>query len=214
MQGTHLLTRASRTHLDAIEITKALGHQYLWIDAICIIQDDDEDWARESGNMGTIYRDAALTIAAAQSPDADGGILLDRPTLLTKVYGMTITSRDPNSDQTRHSVLCHSPVLDHKKWSNGFGKQAHKIDPEILTDLALEDRAWCLQERVLSTRIVHFARDEFFWECEEEDLLSEGSAAGAFGHGEGAAEGANGVWGVPRRLVAGESADAVALECR
>ncbi|KAK5656008.1 hypothetical protein OQA88_5146 [Cercophora sp. LCS_1] len=155
----------SQTHLDAIEITKALGYQYLWIDAICIIQDDDEDWAGESANMGTIYRDSALTIAAAQSPDADGGILLDRPNLLTKVYGMKITSTHPNGDETTHDVLCRSPVLDHKKWSNGFGKQAHKIKPEILTDLALEDRAWCLQERVLSTRIVHFARDEFFWEC-------------------------------------------------
>jgi hypothetical protein len=156
----------SQTHLDAIEITKALGYRYLWIDAICIIQDDSEVWPRESANMGTIYRDSVLTVAAAQSPDAEGGILLDRPELLTKVYGMAITSTDPDGSETgTHNVLCRSPVLDHKKWSNGFEQQAHKTKPAILTDLALEDRAWCLRERVLSTRIVHFARDEFFWDC-------------------------------------------------
>lgn len=50
---------------DATIITRKLGYRYLWIDSLCIIQDSPSDWEAESQNMGNIYTNAALTLAAA-----------------------------------------------------------------------------------------------------------------------------------------------------
>jgi hypothetical protein len=69
-----------RTLRDAVLITRELGFQYLWVDALCILQGDSpaavEDWERESATMESIYGRAVITIVAAWSPDCNGGILL------------------------------------------------------------------------------------------------------------------------------------------
>ena len=64
-----------KTFQDAIIVTHFLGFQYLWIDSLCIIQDDLNDWAEESAKMSTIYADATLTIAASAAPDDTHGFL-------------------------------------------------------------------------------------------------------------------------------------------
>lgn len=58
---------------DSIVITASLGIPYIWIDALCIIQDDTSDWATESAKMGGIYHGSLVTIAAAESSDSHGG---------------------------------------------------------------------------------------------------------------------------------------------
>lgn len=71
---------------DAISVTRRLGIQYLWIDSlyvttyscqflrthllICILQDNKDDWASESGRMGLIYAQSTCTIAATASKTA------------------------------------------------------------------------------------------------------------------------------------------------
>lgn len=50
---------------EAIELTYTLGYRYLWIDSLCIVQDDRDDWARESGKMCDVYGNSTLTIFAA-----------------------------------------------------------------------------------------------------------------------------------------------------
>ncbi|KAF2817515.1 uncharacterized protein BDZ99DRAFT_360764, partial [Mytilinidion resinicola] len=52
---------------DAVQVSRALSVDYLWINAICIIQDDFEDWSKEASRMGTIYKHAYFTIAATDS---------------------------------------------------------------------------------------------------------------------------------------------------
>jgi hypothetical protein len=52
--------RLSKTFRDAILVTRELGLQYLWIDSLCIIQDDANDWAIESAKMANVYGDAHL----------------------------------------------------------------------------------------------------------------------------------------------------------
>lgn len=81
-----------KTFRDAITITRELGIKYLWIDSLCIIQDSAEDWARESAQMGKIYRDAAITIFAEHSDSDDGGCFTSRS-------GAT-------------SALCRTPMFD------------------------------------------------------------------------------------------------------
>lgn len=64
-----------KTIRDAIYATRRLGIRYLWVDALCIIQDDEQDWANEAARMGDIYMNALCTIAAHAADHADCGFL-------------------------------------------------------------------------------------------------------------------------------------------
>jgi hypothetical protein len=61
------LENLPQTIRDAIEVTKKLGFRYLWVDALCILQDDQKDKRLEIEAMGNIYRNATLTVAASDS---------------------------------------------------------------------------------------------------------------------------------------------------
>ena len=63
---------------EAVITTRRLGYEYIWIDALCIIQDSVEDWERESAEMGSIYQNSSVTIAATSSADADSQFLNER----------------------------------------------------------------------------------------------------------------------------------------
>ncbi|EOD48501.1 putative heterokaryon incompatibility protein [Neofusicoccum parvum UCRNP2] len=60
---------------DAIRVTRALGFRYLWIDAFCIIQDDQADWEREFPRIADAYNNAYLTIAPPRSTSSHEGFL-------------------------------------------------------------------------------------------------------------------------------------------
>ncbi|RWA12245.1 hypothetical protein EKO27_g2852 [Xylaria grammica] len=63
---------------DAVSVTRKLGIRYLWVDAICIIQDSHSDWSVEACDMARIYRNALLTIAAAVSAEHSDGFFTER----------------------------------------------------------------------------------------------------------------------------------------
>ncbi|KAF0319220.1 heterokaryon incompatibility protein [Colletotrichum asianum] len=65
----------TKTHQEAIHFTRALGLEYIWIDALCIIQGDEKDWAFESKRMEQVYCNSTLTIVAARSSDACLGFI-------------------------------------------------------------------------------------------------------------------------------------------
>lgn len=69
----------SKSIRDAIVITCDLGFRYLWVGALCIVQDDVDDKISEINNMGLVYRKATLTIAVAYSDSASEGFLTDWP---------------------------------------------------------------------------------------------------------------------------------------
>lgn len=68
------IKRLPRTIQDGICVTRDLGFKYLWIDALCIIQDDQEDQADEVARMGYIYSNATLTIIAACGSSVYSGL--------------------------------------------------------------------------------------------------------------------------------------------
>ncbi|KAF4628642.1 hypothetical protein G7Y89_g9504 [Cudoniella acicularis] len=68
------LVRLPETIRDAVYVTRNLGIRYLWVDALCIIQDDPNDWAQETGIMGNIYKNAVVTVIAEASPDSNARI--------------------------------------------------------------------------------------------------------------------------------------------
>ncbi|KAJ0273321.1 hypothetical protein COL940_009948 [Colletotrichum noveboracense] len=67
---------------DAVKVTRKLGFKYLWVDAFCIIQDCDRDKEKEVGRMATIYKNAAITIAAGTAERASDGFLGQRSTYI------------------------------------------------------------------------------------------------------------------------------------
>jgi hypothetical protein len=68
----------TKTMQDSVTITRKLGVRYLWIDAICIIQDSHSDWSIEACDMANIYRNALLTIAAASAAKHSEGCFSSR----------------------------------------------------------------------------------------------------------------------------------------
>jgi hypothetical protein len=73
-----LISDLPRTFREAIEITRRLKVQYLWIDSLCIVQDSTEDWQRESLQMENVYTHSHLNIAATASETGGGGLFRSR----------------------------------------------------------------------------------------------------------------------------------------
>lgn len=140
----------SKTFQDAIRTCRELNIRYLWIDSLCIIQDDKDDWASESQQMCDIYRLAHITISAAHASGGDAGCFVERDGLvylpfvlqLTKKYGV-----DP-----KRTLFTPLP-------------RAQPSVPVDKTEPPLYGRAWVLQEQILSTRMLCYEADQMRWEC-------------------------------------------------
>ncbi|KFA76717.1 hypothetical protein S40288_09390 [Stachybotrys chartarum IBT 40288] len=84
-----------KTFQDAIVVTQNLGARYLWIDSLCIIQDDEQDWQHEAAMMVDVYRNAICNLTAASSRDSSGGLCLDHDIHFTQpVKAWFKTSRE------------------------------------------------------------------------------------------------------------------------
>lgn len=62
------------TLIDAIHLTREIGERYLWIDSLCLVQDDYKDLAKSTDNMGHIYNQSMLTVVARSGVDAYSGL--------------------------------------------------------------------------------------------------------------------------------------------
>ena len=138
----HQLTRVFQ---DAVRITRHLGIRFLWIDALCIIQDSKADWANESAKMYSIYQRATLTVASSSSPDGD------TPFLRKRSADALVGARIPwhtRSDGLKGTLSLRLSPHDARS------PLEHLEEP-------LESRAWCLQERALSPCKIFFDKDRF-----------------------------------------------------
>lgn len=143
-----------KTYQQAIDLTRVLGFNYIWIDSLCIIQGSTEDFAAQTSMMGDIYKNAFLVISAASGHDTESGFLA-----LKKHGSQIITIPDHKrgpEDLDRVYVRPWISVMQQSLWGNYHASL--DTDP-VFT------RAWCLQERLLATRIIHFTSNEMLWEC-------------------------------------------------
>ncbi|KAH6976664.1 hypothetical protein EDB80DRAFT_692697 [Ilyonectria destructans] len=118
------------TFQDAVRVTRLLGKQYLWIDALCIIQGPDGDWNSEARTMEDVFAGAYCTIAASSARGWGDGFL--KPNLDSSGIGMPGIPSTPTCACDFDKDVGEGPLLK---------------------------RAWVLQERVLSRRITHFCCD-------------------------------------------------------
>ncbi|KAF1829228.1 HET-domain-containing protein, partial [Decorospora gaudefroyi] len=115
-----------QTLQDALVVARGLGLEYIWIDSLCILQDNHEDWASEASKMAAIYSNAHVVLAATFAKDCAEGFLR------------------PDS---------------HACWA-----------PGARTPWAIFTRGWCMQERFLARRILHFFPNEMQFECQSERI--------------------------------------------
>jgi hypothetical protein len=131
-----------KTFQHAMTTTLKLGISYIWIDSLCIIQDDSIDWEDQSKQMAAIYRNGHFTIAASRATGSTGGCFSQPEDRYRR--DKIIANRE---DGTTFPLWIRRPI-DHNTWP-------------------LLKRGWVFQERLLSRRIIHFANEEVVWECME-----------------------------------------------
>ncbi|KAL7621895.1 hypothetical protein AAE478_007395 [Parahypoxylon ruwenzoriense] len=131
---------------DAIHITRALGIRYIWIDALCILQDSAQDWAQEASRMHEVYKGAVVTIAAACASKTSDGIFRER-----------LAPTHPRC------------WLD---WRNGddaaskvFLRPGSELWDERMHQSILHTRGWVLQETLLAPRTLWFGQQQLCFEC-------------------------------------------------
>jgi hypothetical protein len=136
-----------KTFQEAIIITHELGLQYIWIDSLCIIQDDDSDWEKESMRMQTIYGRSKVTIAAVGSKDGNGGCFVQDNSTFQFTHGTPGLAR-PFAIRVcpSHNGYDHYPTLGAKQ-------------------MPLFSRAWSFQEELLSPRVLYYGPEEVVFQC-------------------------------------------------
>lgn len=137
------LDNLPKTFQDAVELTKSIGLRYVWIDSLCIIQDDIHDWEKEAAKMAHVYRNAYCTVAATGSKSDQEGIFLQRPR--QDVFKLAYNAANTYIAATYNEDDVAAMLELHKS--------------------PLSTRAWTMQERLLSRRIIHFTDTRVIWEC-------------------------------------------------
>jgi hypothetical protein len=127
---------------DAVICTRALGIRYLWVDALCIIQDSKEDWEGEAARMEDVFSGAYCILAASRAPDSEAGFLRPRPDRRYATF---------KSGLNDSYYVCES--------IDDFQRDIIQGD--------LNSRAWVLQERALARRTIYFAEKQTYFECGE-----------------------------------------------
>lgn len=162
---------------DAIIIIRALGISYLWIDALCIIQNSFGDWRREAPRMKEVYSGADVVIAAACAAELNAGIFRTRPAedSIELQWGCEARSDEapvlqagdePKQEEVQNQTIClrrnHIPGVEE---TMGI-RCSHWAS-----------RGWTMQEDFMATRLLVFQDQTVTWEClskaEKEDGTDE-----------------------------------------
>ena len=142
---------------DAIAVTRELGYQYIWIDALCIIQDSPLDWETESIKMGAIYSNSMCCIAATSARSCQDGLGKARNALQVTPCIVEWPDESAPKDGLESRKTCQVKIwpLERQQISRYRGENRGPLDR----------RAWTLQEHISSSRIIQFAKREIYWSC-------------------------------------------------
>ncbi|KAK2770049.1 het domain protein [Colletotrichum kahawae] len=163
-----------KTFRDAIRVTRSLGIPFLWIDSLCIIQDDPDKWQREASRMKHVYSGSVLTISASCGRDSSSGFL---PEDDVEIEGINpIPGLEQDVTVKASPLITNNEHLGHFSFdyrNHRVGRQQGvmvrlQTDPTTrqLEEAHLSTRGWACQEEILSRRILHCLDSEIVWKCE------------------------------------------------
>ena len=140
---------------NAVDVIRRLNIRYLWVDAYCILQDNQIEWEAEAAKMADVYGGCVFTLSALSSPDSTTPFLGDRHSRPVDLGVATIS---------------------YGTWEDDVKIFIRRIPRCIRAEIwrcPLSKRAWPLQEKILAPAVLHYARDQLIWECNENHLCSE-----------------------------------------
>ncbi|KAF1953055.1 HET-domain-containing protein [Byssothecium circinans] len=143
-----------QTILDAIEVTRKLCIKYLWIDALCIIQDSQDDKLHEIARMDAVYSNSYVTISAASAASASTGFLQPRPPLYVQPLRMPLRLQPGDGNAT---LVMYDDF---------------QMDQVGVKNSPIERRGWTLQVKVLSRRVLFYGATHLQWMCRSIPLES------------------------------------------
>ena len=134
-----------RTYRDAVEVTAQLGYSYLWIDSLCILQNDEEDWKVEAPRMAVIYGNAVFTLAAMDAEDSGSGLFIKdmddakRMSLESRAWVMQEQMISPRSLMfTRNTISWDCREAD-GNWEDNQLRLRKRSEGEMRNDLKIPD---------------------------------------------------------------------------
>ncbi|RGP61350.1 hypothetical protein FLONG3_10584 [Fusarium longipes] len=147
-QGFDLI-QLPKTLQDAVKVTRSLGLHYLWVDALCIIQDSEADKNKEISKMWQIYQNATIVISAAKSSHADQGFLHERDLVSHYLSTWAIPWYEVDDEGNRSEDIAFYAEGDIRRF---------RLEP-------IDLRAWTLQEHTLANRVLRFGSSQMVWRC-------------------------------------------------
>lgn len=150
-----------KTFRDACTVTRWLGLRYLWIDSYCIRQrgeGSEDDKGKQIADMQYIYTACTVNIGATSGTDPMSGLFRIRDPWMLQSLPM---SWRPSSWLEPAETRIHHGTSSPKR--------------PLLNDSAMMTRGWVFQERILTTRMLHFGHEQIFFECEQTPLVTESS---------------------------------------
>jgi hypothetical protein len=135
----HRWKEIPQTIRDSILLTENLGFRYLWVDSLCITQDDEENKLNDINQMVSIYSCAAITIVAADGSNASHGL-----------RGTGESPRHKAPQEILNMTPCHQVAVTH--------------NPNMMQK-AYFRRGWTFQEYQLSPHLLVFLDDKVSWKC-------------------------------------------------
>lgn len=140
------------TYREGICVSLALGISYIWIDSLCIIQDDEEDWDKEAAMMKDVFEHCAINVSAAMAADSSqSSFRHSDPTIIAPIK-VTIHQEKENKTIQSGFWLANS-------WPE-LKRQDIQYSP-------LHSRAWVFQETKLSRRRIELGRSQMWWFCQQ-----------------------------------------------
>ena len=151
------ISRLPQTFQDAIKVARHFSINFIWIDALCIVQNSPEDWARESATMRYVYSHSACNIAASAAIEQESGMF--RPRCFNQIQPRVVRSK--SYIQSDHHIPHQSYLLyDKRYWDRQLAGP-------------LNNRGWVFQECLLAPRILYFGVNQILYDCFHE-TKSEG----------------------------------------
>ncbi|KAI8933727.1 hypothetical protein NX059_009443 [Plenodomus lindquistii] len=152
---------------EAVTLARAMKIRWLWIDSLCLMQDEAQEKLEESLQMDDIFGNAFLTIAATSATDSSV-----QPLFPTKKQPFKIQAKD---NQGSPVTIYVREQPSHYSFKAPFDERAHMNDWELPFNISKESnlhtplltRAWAYTERLLSPRVLHFTKSEMILECRE-----------------------------------------------